>query len=255
MKLSAMMTVYNEVEFIDYAIQNCISHVDFLHICEGSYLETQNLGKSARSNDGTLEIIEKYRNHPKVNIVYANEQTDKDQRNKCLENIKSLNPNGWMYIHDGDEVYKSSTFPIIRNACNLLEQTQAKAAYFKSLTFVNDFNHYCEQSFPRLFKITEKCKFVNDNFMSWEDVPAWQNPYITHLHNIQYFHYSFLKGSERFKTKRDWWMNRGLGPNFDYGWTIDENGKITDKNHKIYEFNGNHPDIIKSHPKYEALNG
>jgi len=50
-------------------------------------------------------------------------------------------------------------------------------------------------------------------------------------------------------------MNRGLGPNFDYGWTIGEDGKITDKNHKIYEFTGTHPEIIRNHPKFEDKNG
>jgi len=239
MRLSALMTVYNEVDFLDYAIRNALMCVDDLVIIEGAYKETINLGKPARSNDGTLQILQKYMSTKNVRIFFANEETDKDQRNIGLQHIKKINPDGWMYIHDGDEVYKPSTFAVIKNTCKQLDKTDVKAAYFKSLTFVNDFNHYCEQSFPRLFKITPECKFINDNFMTWENVQGWQIPYVTHLHNIQYFHYSFLKGSERFKTKRDWWMNRGLGPNFDYGWTIDENGHITDKNHKIYEFTRN----------------
>jgi hypothetical protein len=161
-----------------------------------------------------------------------------------------------MYIHDGDEVYAPTTYPVIKNLCNLMDKQNVKAAYFKSLTFVNDMQHYCEQSFPRLFKITKECTFINDNFMSWKDVAWWGAPHVAKMHHINYYHYSFLKGSERFKTKRDWWMGRGLGPNFDYGWTIGEDGVITDKNHKIYEFVGNHPEIIKSHPKYkENKNG
>lgn len=248
------MTVFNEADFIDYSIRCCLPFVDHLVIVEGSYLETQKLGQPARSNDGTCEIIEKYRKDPKVHILYENGHTDKDQRNFGLNKIKELNPDGWLLIIDGDEVYSPQTFTLIKSTIKNLDRQNLKAAYFKSLTFVNDLNHYTLQEFPRLFKITPECKFINDNFMEWKDA-AWDGRFITKISYVQYYHYSFVKSDRnRFKLKKDWWETRfgsnynNTGKKFEYDWYENESGKLYSPNHKIFEFKGKHPEIIQSHP-------
>ena len=93
--------------------------------------------------------------------------------------------------------------------------------------------------------MTPEALFINDNFMSWNNL-GWSAPHVVKNLSIKYHHYSFLKGLKKFEDKRNWWMSRGI-PNFDYGWKIDENGKIVDENHKIYEYKGKHPDIMKDH--------
>ena len=246
-RLSALMTAFEESEFIDYAIRSCIDHVDDLVIVEGAYKQTIRLGKSPRSMDGTIEIIEKYRNHPKVHIIYANEESDPQQRNVGLDKIKEINPNGWMIIVDGDEVYDPNTFTIIKNQVRLLEITDKYAAYFTSLTFVNDLSHFTYQEFPRLFKITPKCKFENDNFLYWEDKGLSRAPpLVTKLPQIKFWHMAFCKKPERFKLKKKWWETR-FDKEFNYSWTIDENGKISDKNHSIYPYTGRYPDVLKEY--------
>lgn len=255
-RLSVLMTVYNEADFIEYAIKSCLPFVDDLVIVEGAYQETIALGKSARSTDQTREIIDQFsKDHMfgkwKLHYIEANEKTDKDQRNVGLQKIKQINPNGYLLIIDGDEIYTSDTFHMIKSAIKNMEKGSKYGAYFKSLTFVNDFRSYTEQEFPRLFKITPECKFTNDNFMEWPDKKAgWDYRSVLKIPYISYFHMSFCKGIERFNTKRDWWMNRGLGENFDYGWNVDKTGQITDKNHKIYPYTGKLPDILKNHPLY-----
>lgn len=250
MRLSILMTVYNEADFVDYSIRSCLPHVDDLVIVEGAYQETIRLNKSARSTDGTCEIIEKYKDNPKVSIIYSNQESDKDQRNVGLEKIKQLNPEGWLLIIDGDECWTDNALISIKKLVLTFDKQQIKGCYFQSLTFVNDFQHYTNQEFPRLFKITLDCTFTNDNFMKWGNL-GWSSPHVI-KHNVRYFHYSFLKSLERFHTKRDWWMHRGLGPNFDYGWNVDENGKIYDGSHKIFKFTGNHPEIMKTHPLFKG---
>ena len=266
-KLSVLMTVYNEADFIEYAIRSCLPCVDHLVVVEGAYQETIKLGASPRSTDKTREIIQFLGNQHiiecgpspfgsewssdaskwKIDYIEANAKTDKDQRNIGLDRIKELNPDGWFMIIDGDEVYDPLAFKMIRSFIKTMEKNDKYAAYFKSLTFVNDPYHFTEQSFPRLFKITSACTFVNDNFLDWPDKNLkWGHPHVIKV-PIQYYHYSFLKGQKRFLEKRDWWMNRGLGSNFDYGWNIDKNGKINDPNHDIYEYTGKHPDIMKDH--------
>jgi glycosyltransferase involved in cell wall biosynthesis len=248
-KLSVLMTVYNEADFIDYSIRSCLPYIDELVIVEGAYKETIAIGGSKRSTDKTLEICQKYIDEKKVHIIEANEQTDKDQRNVGLNKIKETNQDGWFMIVDGDEVYDSNTFHMIKTAIKNMERTNKYAAYFKSLTFVNDMQHFTEQEFPRLFKITPGCEFVNDNFLEWKDKNLkWSTPHVIKIPYIRYFHFSFCKGSERFKLKRDWWMNRGLGAGFEYGWRLNNQEKIEDPNHEIYEYTGQYPDVIKDHP-------
>lgn len=263
-KLSVLMTVYNEAEFVEYAIRSCLPYVDHLVIVEGAYQETIALGASPRSTDGTLNkiqnVIAEYASKEdptaaKVRYIEANEKTDKDQRNVGLEIIKELNPEGWFMIIDGDEVYEPATFKMIQVAINNMEKTSKYAAYFKSFTFVNDMKHYAEQEFPRLFKITPGVKFTNDNFVAWEDKKVgWFTPYVIKIPYINYFHYSFCKGKERFEMKKKWWETR-FGKPFDYGWKVNEQGKIEDPDHEIYEFTGQHPKVMESHPLWEKDDG
>jgi len=261
-KLSVLMTVYNESQFVEYAIKACLPHVDHLVIVEGAYQETISLGASPRSTDGTIEKIDRlmldYILPPdtegpivsSIDFIQANEKTDKDQRNIGLQKIKELNPDGWCLIIDGDEIYEPDTFKMVRISMSNMEKTNKYAAYFKSLTFVNDMNHYTEQEFPRLFKITPEAKFVNDNFMSWDKI-GWAPPWVIKIPYITYFHYSFCKGNARFELKKKWWETR-FGREFDYGWKVNDQGKIEDEGHDIYEFTAQHPKIMEDHPLKES---
>jgi hypothetical protein len=263
MRLSVLMTVYNEAEFLDYAIRGCLPHVDDLVIVEGAYQESVKVGASERSTDGTCAIIKKWLENQKsfadAKIIHAeaNEHTDKDQRNVGLTIVKKLNqhvnlprfdPSQWLLIIDGDEVYEPKTFELLRGICKRMEVQQQYAAYLTSLTFVNDLKHYTTQEFPRLFKVTPGSEFVNDNFMVWKERNfGWSAPHVIKLPHIKYYHYAFCKNKERFLLKKKWWETR-FGRPFDYGWHIDDEGKIKDPNHKIYEFTGKHPDVMRDHP-------
>jgi glycosyltransferase involved in cell wall biosynthesis len=250
-RLSVLLTVYNESEYVEYAIRACLPHIDDLVIVEGSYLETINLGATNRSDDGTLEIIEQFRNEKNVSILFANEQSDKDQRNVGLQKIKELNPNGWLLIVDADEVYTKDNFAMVRNIAKTMEKDNKKACYFRSLTFVNDFKHYVDQDFPRLFKITPECTFVNDNHMTWKD-SDWSIKHVIKIPYLRFHHYAFTKDIKRFNLKKQWWETR-FGKAFDYGWRVNDEGKIEDANHFVQEYKGNHPEIMKEHPKYKEV--
>lgn len=250
MKLSVLMTVYNEADFVEHAIRSCLPYVDHLIIVEGAYRETIKLGASSRSTDGTVEIIEEELSFSnKIWYIEANEDSDKDQRNVGLKQIKELNPDGFLLIVDGDEVYNPQTFSLIRSVMNVMRKSSKKVAYFNSLTFVNDVNHYTNQYFPRLFDLKNALRFTNDNYMVWnEHLDGDFTLYGQGSSPIKYHHYGFVKGHEKFLLKKKWWETRFPGKPFDYGWKIDENGKITDKNHKIYLYESKHPDIMASHP-------
>jgi len=264
-KLSVLMTVYNEGEFVEQAIRACLPYVDHLVIVEGAYQETIALGAEPRSTDHTIDIVEDLRglcnDDPidgvdKIQYIEANEQTDKDQRNVGLEKVKELNPDGWLLIIDGDEVYDKTMLNMVKVTAINMDRGARLGAYFKSLTFVNDLRHCVEQEFPRLFKLTPECKFINDNFMEWPDKGLnWFTAPIIKCPQVRYHHYAFCKGLERFDLKKRWWETR-FGEPFDYGWEINTQGKIEDPktiNHIVREYTGQHPEIMKDHPKWKEV--
>lgn len=251
-----LMTVYNEEPFLEYAIKSCLPHVRSLTIVEGAYKETIALGYPARSADKTISIAKKFISDSefnKVKLIHANEKSDAQQRNVGLEFIKKLpDAEKWLLIVDGDEVYNPIDFSLINALTKKMDMAHKKAAYFTSLTFVNDFNHYCVQHFPRLFKVYDhpECKFINDNFMTWANC-TWCPQNIIQRTSVRFNHYSFCKGKERFDLKKHWWKTR-FGKDFDYSWSINDNNLISDINHKITEDkNAPHPAIMKSHPMWK----
>jgi glycosyltransferase involved in cell wall biosynthesis len=253
MKLSVLMTVYEEADFVDYAIKSILPYIDHLVIVEGAYQETIKLGKSPRSQDGTVEICKKYVDNVKVFYVEANEVSDPQQRNVGLNKVKELNSDGWLLLIDGDEIYDENTLKMVKIAAVNLEKTKRLAAYFTSMTFVDDFNHYTLQEFPRLFKLTQSCEFVNDNFMEWKDLGInWFSPFIVKLNYVKYWHYSFVKNRNRIELKKSWWETR-FGRPFDYGWKFNSLGKLEDPNHKIMTYTGRHSEVLKSHPLWNKV--
>ena len=246
------MTVFEEADFVDYSIRSVLPFIDHLVIVEGSYKEVIKLGKSPRSQDGTIEICKKYVDNEKVFYIESNEESDPQQRNVGLKKIKELNPDGWMLIVDGDEVWDENSLKMVKIVANNMNKVKSLAAYFKSLTFVNDFNHCTDQYFPRLFKLTTGCEFVNDNFMEWKDLGiSWFSPFVIQIPYIKYYHYSFCKTSEKFNVKKKWWETR-FGRPFDYSWKINKQGKIEDANHFVCEYVGKHPELMKDHPLFRG---
>ncbi len=246
--VNVLATVYNEEAFLDYSIRSYLPYVKSLTVVEGAYRESIAIGAPPRSTDRTQRIINSYSGH-KVSSIEANEKSDAHQRNVGLRHILKTDPNGWLLIIDGDEVYDPITFRMIQALIGKMNNCGAKAAYFKSLTFVNDLNYYTEQEFPRLFKLSPDCTFVNDNYMRWGHDTNFGPPNVIRAPNIKFYHYSFCKGNERFALKKKWWETR-FNQHFDYSWRLDEDGKISDRGHIIRPFLGRHPEVMKGHPLY-----
>jgi glycosyltransferase involved in cell wall biosynthesis len=256
--LSVLMTVYNENRFIDKSISACLPYVDHLVIVEGAYQEVIKLGKPPRSSDGTIKTIHDIfslsemssqfiLNMPDgkvVQYIEANELSDKDQRNVGLEAIKKLNPDGWLLIIDGDEIYDPDTFSQIKVVAHTMQRQDRLAAHFKSVTFVNDARHCVNQNYPRLFRITPGCKFVNDNFMAWNDRGiGWFTPYVIKIPYVRFYHFAFCKGLDRLEMQNQWWNTRFNKP-VNRGWDVDKTGKIVNPYAEIEEFDGKLPIVM-----------
>ena len=242
LKLTALITVYNEAKFLDCCLESIKDHVDSIVVVEGSYQENIRLGKPPRSEDETEEVIHKFmdRNEDKrITLLHYNEESDAQQRNAGLEEIKDQKDIDFCMIVDGDEVYTPEMFKLIK----AIMRTNQDVFYHTCRTFVGDFNTYCKQQFPRLFRLYEDTEFTNDNFVrsngkEWPDLSKT-------IINLQYFHYGFLKGNDKFLDKKKWWESRFGKGQFNYDWYVDTEGKITPTGHDLYQFTGKHPKVVQ----------
>lgn len=55
-----------------------------------------------------------------------------------------------------------------------------------------------------------------------------------------------LSAKERsvLKQRNGWWESRFNKP-FNYSWSIDADGSISDPGHKVYEYTGKHPENVE----------
>lgn len=245
MSLVVLATVYNEAKFLELALQSVVPHVDGLVAVEGAYQEVMKLGKPARSTDGTLDILKAAvaKWPTKFTYVEANEKSDPHQRNVALGIIKKAYPGATAtMILDGDELYMPYQIRAASALAKGMNERGIDAYYFTCMTFVNDYKHYVLQQFPRLFRLYEDTEFINDNYVrgggkDWTQItPA--------VYDMKYFHYGFVKGPDKFKTKKQWWNTRFGSGNFNYDWHLEE-GQIVPENHTVYEYAGRHPTGIE----------
>lgn len=238
MKFGALITVYNEVEYIEYALTSILKHFDHIAIVEGAYQETltTNPEKPARSNDGTRAILQRYKHHSNITIVEANEQSDPQQRSVGMKILKQKDCD-WCVIVDADEVWEEDSLDELKTKLELL-QPEVSTVKLDIQVFVNDFWHYTWQTMSRCFRIKPHTKFISDNeIQEWQQFIRWTSP--------TFFHFAYVKNLDRFMTKVKWWACRGGSD-----WFVDSAGKYSSPNHKIYEFTGEHPEIMKNHPYY-----
>ena len=235
MKIGVLMTVYNESLYVDYAIRSSLDLFDKLSLVEGAYQETikTNPGLSPRSTDGTLDIIHKYKDYSNVNIQYRNELSDPQQRTAGLDYLRDCD---WVLICDADEVWNEENAEELRARLETVSP-QVMTIKLDIQVFVNDFKHFTLQTMPRVFRMTPDLKFIGDNETQYfKQSIRWASSPI-------FWHYSYVKDHTRFNIKKKWWAARGGSD-----WFIDTNGMYYSPNHKIWEYTGDHPEIMKDHP-------
>lgn len=239
MKFGSLMTLYNEALYADYAIRAALDCFDVLVIVEGAYQETTqtNPDKPPRSNDGTIEIIEKYRSHPKVTVLSANEKSDPQQRTVGLRALIEQQCD-WCIITDGDEVWEEDNAEMLKARLTTLPK-EVKTVRLDIQVFVNDLWHYTWQTMPRCFRLRPGLEFIGDNAtQDYASVVHWTWP--------SFHHYAYVKDRDRFQVKKNWWAARGGSD-----WFVDDRGIYSSPNHKIWEYQGEHPAVMKTHPYYQ----
>lgn len=251
------MAAYNEAEYIEYSVRSVIDHVDHMVVIEGAFKETVESGGFLRSDDGTIEILNKLEKEFDNLTVF---QTPKpmDQiahRNASFAIIGYKCPLAmihgfWLWLIDADEVYDEENIGKLKG---ILETTKADVVKIDSLTFVNDPNSYVRIAFPRVFRILGQGQhaFVAPNHVA-RFLPAprvlLNDKEQNYEDDVRFFHYSYMKHPERFLLKKKE-RERVHG---QFKWSLNNEDQVVCPGTNIRTFQGKHPAIMKDHPKFDG---
>ena len=89
MKICSFLTVFNDPEYLEQALESFKDYPDKLFIIEGSWQSAQKSSNSnPRSEIETYNIIDRYVDGKRVFLVQANEPLERDQRQVGMELAK-----------------------------------------------------------------------------------------------------------------------------------------------------------------------
>lgn len=234
-----MLTTYEDMDWIHRALVS-MKELDGGIVCEGAYQETIRLRKPPRSQDGTYSACKEWCDEEKFFFMEANEESDIQQRNLVLQAIKDK----WgaegviVLIIDGDEEYTLEQLKEIRKWAEWIDnQGKYMAGLIWSKVYVNS-KQWALHIFPRLFRLTPDCKFVDSNLMYWPEknftitIPDKEDGRCKLLpFSLVTTHHSYQRHKERFEWKREGRMARR--GSFSWKWSDKDNRPVRD-NIKFY---------------------
>lgn len=279
MKIVGMMPVYEEADWVEWAVEGIIDFVDELVIAEGYQGPKWHFG-TCRSKDGTIDIINKLakkynkitvtQSHPGRHVLKGRAAT----YNHMLKVSKLMKEANWCMICDADEFYSEDQKKIIKRT---LETTSNDAFEFSARFFFYNFKYFYVMTLPRLFRVTKGMFFLPGQVPFYrEGRPYYSdtNPLQLLLADNPMFHYSFVRkpsheirrriieycAAQRYSYVLDWIDQVFLK------WTPEKaeeiyqlnaekfrgkGGIIFDGNceaQKLRIYEGEHPNILDAHP-------
>jgi len=255
------MAVYNEAEYVEYSIRSVIEHVNTLIVVEGAFKETVRAGGSLRSDDGTLEILEKLQQEfgsQKLIVFKVPFPADQLRHRNIFFDLVGYHCSiavnmkyYWLWLIDADEVYDDQNIIVLKEILNSTH-TRTNCVKIDSLTFVNDFHSYVKIAFPRCFRIKDgkHHEFSAPNHVVRRDPEGWvllNAAEKNYEDSVRFFHYSYVKDPVRFSLKK---KEREL-VHGQFKWELDENNRVVSPGVNIRTFDGKHPKVMRGHPKHE----
>lgn len=255
-KLVGFICVYNDADYLEQCILSCKDNVDELIIVEGAFQITLHTDgkrndKTERSNDGTLDIINKYVDNKKIFVKYANEKEHKFQYQIGLDFAKERGAK-WAVLIDSDEIWTKKGWALLRANLSNADNVGAYEFKIKEYCFINDFKHWYEGYYPRVFRVTPKATFVADNEVSWPDHGKREDRGVLEAHiyclsnQPLVYHYGYVREKKRWQLKQDCLWEKDHNPN-NKNYKLEGDSYIIPSDIKIYEFTGKHPEIMENH--------
>ena len=245
MKKTAFMIVYNDADYVEQAINSVKDWVDEMIIVEGAFQITLDAGGQPRSDDGTCDILNKFRG-PKVKVVHRNLQEHKDHYNVGYQYAVE-NGSDWAVLIDSDEVWQKKDRVF---ADSWMKSSAAKEIRISETCFINDFKTWYPGTYPRIFRCEKGAKFVFDNEVRFSEGRGQHKLFEIPKAQVNVFHYGYVRRQKRWKLKQDYMWEKDKNPGLkEYG--LDENKYIIPSDIPIFEFKGNHPESMRSHPFHD----
>ena len=247
--------VYNEIDFIEYQINNALKFCDKIIICEGSQFSSYPRIPE-RSNDGTIDIIlDKIKQYSgRIKLINTARRHSNYRHNQC-DNFNHVldeycKSEDYLIPLDADEIWYQDT---IEKMVDLMDSKSPDLIKFfgKEFAFSFDWQLIIHQNPKKrafifkvnpsmYFKPTHNAKNVGKNHII--------------LNEDTYFHhYKWVKPTNRMHIRHE---TSGFAPGmpqwFDNNW---EKIPLEEATHNFYlgkfslkKFNGKHPEILDNHP-------
>jgi len=228
-----LLNVYNSEEYLEYVLKSIYWFPRLIVVIDGAYSEKM---PSHYSTDKTREIIESFPD-PDKKIIYKRtwSKTQTEQRGKGLG---YLEPNDWLFLVDDDEVYKEADLMRLKEFLT----TTAKKDNYKlgSYTFINSFGWWRYITDPRLFRSKPNMAFIGSNNLTWDNGKKKYGGFLT-VPEVMRYHYSYVRNNRRLDIKKI----QTAVKNYPYA----KHGRFFVREDLTpVPFEGEHPEIMKTHP-------
>lgn len=276
MRIVGVMPVYEEADWIEYAVEGIIDFVDELIITEG-YTGAPWHFWANRSSDGTLEILEKLKKrYDKIKVLKSPWHLTKERGkawsyNRMVRASMYNEPDNWIFVVDADEFYTNEQLGKIRAT---LEETDKDLISVHARMFVYNFRCFIPVLHARLIRITKGMIFKpsqNPHYKNGNSYSKRPEETDTVLENDPMFHYSFVKppirmnkrlemevqGGRRSPAVLRWfedvfmkWSEQDADDIYKKNKTITGNSGIlfAGPSERIQIYNGRHPEVLNEHP-------
>ncbi len=278
MVIVGIMPVYEEVDWVEWAVEGIIDFVDELIIAEGYQGPAWHFG-TCRSQDGTIEIIEKLaKKYDKITLTQCQSRRHvlngkAASHNHALAISKRIKDADWYMICDCDEFYSDRQKITIREA---LETAAQDAFKVNARYFFYNFKYFIYMHLSRFFRVTEGMFFRPGQYPFYANSKAYyeESPAVLLLEDDPMFHYSLTKRPcceinrrlmEYCAVQRNRWVFDWIDQVY-LQWTPERAEEIYELNRKRFNgqggiffggchdaqrlqiYEGEHPGVLDNHP-------
>jgi hypothetical protein len=251
MKKTAFMIVYNDVDYVDYSIQSIQGWVDEIVVIEGAFEITMKTGAPPRSNDGTLEILQRHADEGTIILKHANLREHKDHYDIGYQ-FAIENGSDWAVLVDSDEIWSKQAKQIadaqMKRCLNDSDPCPCEMRV-NEYSFVNDFQTYYNGTYPRIFRCVKGSKFVFDNEVQFAGRMRGEHP-VHILPGRLIWHYGYVRKKKRWKLKQDLMWQKDFNP-LNKKYKLEGDNYVLPEDIAIYEYTGVHPEIMRNHPFHD----
>jgi len=253
------MMAYNEVDWIDWAIEHAVSMCDKLIISEGAQF-TAFPDIPERSDDGTLDIIaDKSKKYPGFIVVQETERKHQNYRHNQCDNwnraVNSCSEGDYLVPLDADIFYDDEGIDLANSMMN--DGVSAGNIYGRLFAFSPNWevrwDGKTESHWTAFFKITPGFHFEPTH----RPIGAGK---AERIGDMPMFHYTWVKPGERVRTRmRTSGMFPGMVEWFDSNWSsIELKEGVEYPSHTggvmtLHRYHDVHPSSLDGHPWFEGV--